>query len=256
MSVSSISEEQRTRLMAEIQTLHAATMAAAIRANANQTSSSDSATSAAAVAAASAKTIAPKHNGITAPMPIAAATAGRPSAAESEALKETARKLREEFELEQQKQKEQQQQAAAAQSAAATAPRPTTTTITASSTPEVKTTRKYVKTGKYSKKRLQQQQQQGPQHGTPQQQQQQQQAAQQQAANQVQQLTQHQLLALQQSLQAMTGLNPSSGMSTVKPPMPLPSQFSTKNILAKRLPEEEAHHLEIKRRYIQDDLRG
>ncbi|KAI8142495.1 hypothetical protein BJV82DRAFT_488302, partial [Fennellomyces sp. T-0311] len=223
MNVASISTEQREQLMAEIQKLHAATMAAAAR----NTNNAEHA-AAAAAAAASAKTIAPKHNGIAAPLPLAALSAdGRQSAAEADALKETARKLREEYEQEQRM----NEQANSGRS-------------------EVKTTRKYVKTGKYSKKRLQQQQQ-PPQPPQPLGVQVQQPAvAQAPSSSQPQPpiLNPQQLFALQQLSQAAANPNANAAGAANKAPIPLPSAFASKSILAKRLPEEEAHHQEVKRR--------
>ncbi|KAF7729773.1 hypothetical protein EC973_003851 [Apophysomyces ossiformis] len=192
MSVSSIGEEQRKLLLSEIQALHAATMAAAAKANTTNKIGSE------------AKTIAPKQNGFAAPLPSA-------STAEADALKETARKLREE--LEQQQLKSQHDGNYVLQSM-----------------PEIKTTRKYVKTGKYSKKRLQQQQ------------------------VQQQSLSQQQLLALQQSLQAASTLSVPSSPAQPNPLKPLAfpaSQLPSLPILTKRLPEEEAHQLEVKRRFIE-----
>ncbi|KAI9269960.1 hypothetical protein BY458DRAFT_436324 [Sporodiniella umbellata] len=99
VQISSIGEEQHKRLMEEIQSLHAATMMAAQQASLPET-----------------KPIAPKALSLSTPP--------QPTAAEADAMKETARKLREELE---QQQRYQQQ--------------------------EDKSPRKYNKTGKYSKKR-------------------------------------------------------------------------------------------------------
>ncbi|KAG0190771.1 hypothetical protein DFQ28_001618 [Apophysomyces sp. BC1034] len=192
MSVSSIGEDQRKLLLSEIQALHAATMAAAAKANTATKIGSE------------AKTIAPKQNGFAAPLSAS-------STAEADALKETARKLREE--LEQQQLKGQ-----------------TDSSYLLHSMPEIKTTRKYVKTGKYSKKRLQQQQ------------------------NQQQSLSQQQLLALQQSLQAASTLsipNSSAQNNTLKTLAFPTGQLPSLPILTKRLPEEESHQLEVKRRFVE-----
>ncbi|RCH93667.1 hypothetical protein CU098_002382, partial [Rhizopus stolonifer] len=102
VQISSISEEQRKRLMDEIQSLHAATMMAA-------------------------QHVTPENKPI-APKQLSLSTPPQPTAAEADAIKETARKLREELEQQQQRYQDD------------------------------KSPRKYNKTGKYSKKRLPQQQ--------------------------------------------------------------------------------------------------
>ncbi|KAL1929284.1 hypothetical protein VTP01DRAFT_2343 [Rhizomucor pusillus] len=217
-SLSSVSPEKKEKLEAEIKTLHAALLAATLRNAPGASSQSENSNAVAAAAAAAAKAIAPKQNGITAPFPVA----GR--AADANAIVLATQQLREDLESSQR------------------------------STPEVKTTRKYVKTGKYSKKRLQQQQQQQQQQPQPQAQQAQptvtqlqhaQVPSQQQAQNQ-QILAQQQLLALQQSLQAAQ--NAAGPAPASQPPLPF-NQTLSKTILSKRLPEEEAHHLEIKKRF-------
>ncbi|KAI9262360.1 hypothetical protein BDA99DRAFT_511004 [Phascolomyces articulosus] len=269
MNLASINQQQRDQLMQEIQKLHAATMAAAAR-NTNTDNT----------AQPQAKTIAPKQNGIAvAPLqpmgtmsPIAAAGSGSSSnntgfpgqqmmmmnTAESDALQETARKLREEYELDQQRQQQHHQQLQLLQLQMDPNHRPNT---------EVKTTRKYVKTGKYSKKKMNQLQQQSQfSHQFQPQQQSQPQIQQQQSlppgmgqlppppppltpssSSQVPppppMLNPQQLLAFQQQL-AQAATAGGTGGSLNKPPIPtLP-----KSILAKRLPEEEKHHQEIKKR--------
>ncbi|KAI8334136.1 hypothetical protein BD560DRAFT_378519 [Blakeslea trispora] len=171
MQVTSIGEEQRQQLMKEIQTLHQATMAAASAAQQQQQQQQSLQNDI--------KPIAPKTDAFS-----SLDTPPQPTAAEADAMKETARKLREE--LEQQRQQQQllmQQQSMM---------RTTSYDYGNNSLPNSpqdggnKTTRKYNKTGKYSKKKqhllsLQQQLQQQNQHQ--------------------QQMTQQQLLALQQSLQ-------------------------------------------------------
>ncbi|KAI8053672.1 uncharacterized protein B0P05DRAFT_600305 [Gilbertella persicaria] len=84
MQVSSIGEEQRQQLIKEIQTLHQATMDAAQQ---QQQYTSE------------VKPIAPKHDALS-----SLDTPPQPTAAEADAIKETARKLREELEQQQQQQ--------------------------------------------------------------------------------------------------------------------------------------------------------
>jgi hypothetical protein len=200
MQVSSIGEEQRQQLMKEIQALHAATMAAAANATLQQQQQQQQQQE---------KAIAPKADPL--------ATLNTPlqqTAAEADAIKETARKLREELEQQQLHLLQQQQQQKFRQS-----PIP--------SDNEAKTTRKYIKTGKYSKKRqhlqIQQPQQQQPQPS----------------------LSQQQLLSLQQSLQT-----PSTPTTPIKPTQPLPPPPPpVDSILTKRLPEEELQHGHIKKRF-------
>lgn len=196
MQVSSIAEEQRQQLMNEIQSIHAATMAAAAQQQQQLTqqhhANSDSST----------KPLAPK---IPDKLP-------QPSAAEFDAMKETARNLKEEFERQQRMQQQWNRSDMEGQSP---------------SSNDSKTTRRYNKTGKYSKKR--------------------------QSSTQSQHLGPQQFVALQPSLQQSA-------------PMPLPLTTTTDNekgtekidpvqqttqvnsLLLKRLPEEELHHREIKKR--------
>ncbi|KAI8377396.1 uncharacterized protein BYT42DRAFT_593729 [Radiomyces spectabilis] len=275
VSVSSIGEEKHKQLMTEIEALHKATMAAAAKATNTTPPRTDITT----------KVIAPKQDAIAATIP------GETSTADAEALQETARKLREELEQQQRQQQHQlqrqQEQYSSPQPpssqplhahplqaqplhARQQQPQPiqmqpiqaqpsqaqpqTQFRSNLSGMPEVKATRKYVKTGKYSKKRQQQQQQQQQQH-----QQHEQQQQQPQAQNHTQGLTQQQLLALQQSLQAASNTTMPVGMdanaaapntlNTAKPFVLPSNQMAMKPILTKRLPEEELHHLEIKRRF-------
>lgn len=251
MQVSSIGEEQRKQLMKEIQTLHS-TMAMQ-QPNQIPSSSTDSAI----------KPIAPKAlSSLDAPP--------EPTAAETTALEETARSLREELERQQ---KMQQQM------------------YNYNSSNDNKTTRKYNKTGKYSKKRqiqLQQQMQQ-------QIQQKMQQPSYQQFIQHLQQGSPQQQLQQNVSFDAPLSLNsvatPTSNtgstpfplaplaqrtvqesdksMTTVSTPLsqiatiqqttaqptmqqkaPQPStQVPADSILSKRLPEEEMQHREVKRRF-------
>ncbi|KAI8645859.1 hypothetical protein BD408DRAFT_411174 [Parasitella parasitica] len=253
MQVSAIDEKQRNQLMKEIQSLHAATMAAA--ANAQQQQQQQQQQPQVQQKLNDIKPIAPRNESLN-PLD----TPPKPTAAETDAMNETARKLREEL--------EQQQN-------------------------DNKSTRKYNKTGKYSKKRqqlLQQQLYQQLQQQYPQQ----------------QQLTQQQLLALQQSLQQQTTINtsydnrssPNTPMtantiasstpisavpnpffpfppiaqqqkqqqqdgsvksSPIPPTLPLvPLQQKTlppaDSILSKRLPEEELQHREVKKRCVESLL--
>ncbi|CDS05326.1 hypothetical protein LRAMOSA07855 [Lichtheimia ramosa] len=210
--VQSLADDQRERLLQEIQKLHAATLAAATRNATGGTAASPAANE----QGGGNKTIAPKHNGITAPLP---------SSPDPDALKETARKLREEYEREQQKQQ----------------PMMIGNMPESASSSSIKTTRKYVKTGKYSKKRLHHPHQlaaasssstgQLPLPPHPQQQQQQQQSA-------------PPLIALHH----MMAQQPSPQQPPIPPNFTLPSHLATKSILAKRLPEEELHHQDVKRR--------
>ncbi|CAO3621965.1 unnamed protein product [Mucor hiemalis] len=128
MQVSSIKEEQRQQLMKEIQALHQATMAAAASAQQKQQLQQG---------AADIKPIAPKNE------PPSLDTPPQPTAAEADAIKETARKLREELEQQQSQFKQQQQMY----------PYDSNPSSPHDSS---KTTRRYNKTGKYSKKKLQQ----------------------------------------------------------------------------------------------------
>ena len=238
--VASIGEEQRQQLMKEIQAEH---LKEQERSNIQH--------------------IAPKSE------PPSLDTPPQPTAAEADAIKETARKLREEFE-QQMKQQQQQQQQGYAYDAN-----------------DSKTTRRYNKTGKYSKKKQQQMQQQLHQQFN--------QQLQQLPFQQQQQLTQQQLLALQQSLQnngvsnintmLMNNSTPTTSLSAsaastpnasntpmsfnfqqqqvdslksspapTPPPVtpasqrPNTQQKSADSILAKRLPEEELQHREVKKR--------
>ncbi|KAJ8661177.1 hypothetical protein O0I10_002925 [Lichtheimia ornata] len=216
--VQSLADDQRERLLQEIQKLHAATLAAATRNATGGTGSS------ATNEQGGNKTIAPKHNGISAPLP---------SSPDPDALKETARKLREEYEREQQKQQPMM-----------IGNMPETTSSSSSSMGgSIKTTRKYVKTGKYSKKRLHHPHQlaaassssgQLPLPPHPQHQQHQQQH--QQSAPP--------LIALHH----MVAQQPQQQQQPIPPNFTLPSHLATKSILAKRLPEEELHHQDVKRR--------
>lgn len=250
MQVAAIGEEQRQQLMKEIQALHQATMAAA--ASAQQKQQQDI------------KPIAPKSDSPSLDTP------PQPTAAEADAIKETARKLREELEQQQYHMKQQQQM------------------FPYDSNPSSphdnsKTTRRYNKTGKYSKKKQQQLQQQLHQQFN--QQLQQPYLYQQQ---QQQQLTQQQLIALQQSLQNNNTSTPSTPITSTaastpisantpntafpfpplqqqdqsikSSPAPTPPPSANANqrpttlqqpdsILSKRLPEEEIQHREVKKRY-------
>ncbi|KAI9006562.1 hypothetical protein CLU79DRAFT_779993 [Phycomyces nitens] len=236
MSVASIGEDQRKLLMSEIQALHAATMAAAAKANTVRPTPISPATLASDNSGAfAAKTLAPKHNGFAAPLPVP--LQAQTSSAEADALKETKRKLREE--LEQQQLRIQQQNASTYQ------------TMNSS---EVKTTRKYVKTGKYSKKR---QQQHSLQHSQPQQPIQLQVQPTDASQAQQQSLSQQQLLTLQQSLQAGSSAgtqNPLPHTAPVNQPNPKPfgfvsNQLPVKPMFVKRMPEEEEQHLGVKQRF-------
>ncbi|CEG72998.1 hypothetical protein RMATCC62417_08465 [Rhizopus microsporus] len=128
VQVSSISEEQRKRLMEEIQSLHAATMlAAAQQQQVNMPMDNN-------------KPIAPKTDALVLNTP------PQPTPAEADAIKETARKLREELEQQQQlmllQQRLQQQGMKRSGMYEATSPPDSS-----------KGPRKYIKTGKYSKKK-------------------------------------------------------------------------------------------------------
>lgn len=254
MQVSSIKEEQRQQLMKEIQALHQATMAAAASAQQKQQLQQG---------AADIKPIAPKNE------PPSLDTPPQPTAAEADAIKETARKLREE--LEQQQSQFKQQQQMYPYDSNPSSPHDTS-----------KTTRRYNKTGKYSKKKLQQHLHQ-----------QFSQQLQQLPFQQQQQFTQQQLLALQQSLQgnAVSSINtmmlnnstpnlPLTASTTSTPqtpislypqqqqfdslkssPAPTPPPITPTSqkmqssvqpqpdtILAKRLPDEELQHRQVKKR--------
>lgn len=256
MQVASIGEEQRQQLMKEIQALHQATMAAAASAQQKQLQQNNDV-----------KPIAPKNEAPSLDTP------PQPTAAEADAIKETARKLREELEQQQYHMKQQQQMF----------PYDSNPSSPHDSS---KTTRRYNKTGKYSKKKQQQLQQQLHQQ------------LQQPYLFQQQQhqLTQQQLLALQQSLQINSSPTPSTPMSTSaastpvnantpttafpfppvqqqlqqqhqqsmdqslkSSPAPTPppqapvnqrplNQSQPDSILSKRLPEEEIQHREVKKR--------
>ncbi|KAG2233356.1 hypothetical protein INT48_009104 [Thamnidium elegans] len=263
MQVASIGEEQRQQLMKEIQALHQATMAAAASAQQKQQQQNNDV-----------KPIAPKNEAPSLDTP------PQPTAAEADAIKETARKLREELEQQQYHMKQQQQMF----------PYDSNPSSPHDSS---KTTRRYNKTGKYSKKKQQQLQQQLHQQ------------LQQPYLFQQQQhqLTQQQLLALQQSLQINSSPTPSTPMSTsaastpvnantpttafpfppvqqqqlqqqqqqnmdqsVKAsPAPTPppqtpvnqrtlNQSQPDSILSKRLPEEEIQHREVKKRCLENLL--
>ncbi|KAI7871235.1 hypothetical protein BDF14DRAFT_1764775 [Spinellus fusiger] len=229
MSVASIGEEQRKLLMSEIQALHAATMAAAAKANTARTMTDT---------AMFAKTIAPKHSGLVAPIPTTLQT--QTSSAEADALKETKRKLREE--LEQQQLKIQQQN------------------TSYMNTSEVKTTRKYVKTGKYSKKRQQQTMLQHSQsqlmQPTPIE------PSSQHYQHHQQTLSQQQLLTLQQSLQAASTTSHTlpapphsmphhTNVATTTKMFTFPQSLPTKPMFVKRMPEEEKQHLGVKQRFVE-----
>ncbi|KAI9487232.1 MAG: hypothetical protein EXX96DRAFT_552314 [Benjaminiella poitrasii] len=271
MQVASISEEQRQQLMKEIQSLHEATMAAAanvqqIHQQQQQQQLPPQPTSMDSIN----KPIAPKSEALS-----ALDTPPQPTPAEADAIKETARKLREELEQQQQLQLLQQQQQNMNKQAAIRGYE----LQSSSSSVDGKITRKYHKSGKYSKKR--------------------------------QQLTQQQLIALQQSLQQQPlqpqqQMNINTAMSTPSTsiasstaastplstnapstafpiqqqqqqqiqdqsnkssPIPLtPTVAATPvlqkppqqriqppadSILSKRLPEEELQHREIKKRCIE-----
>ncbi|KAL0139472.1 hypothetical protein V8B55DRAFT_1524418 [Mucor lusitanicus] len=271
MQVAAIGDEQRQQLMKEIQSLHAATMAAAANAQQQQQQQQQQ------QKPSDIKPIAPRSESFN-PLD----TPPKPTAAEADAIKETARKLREE--LEQQQQLQMLQQSQKPGNAAAFDPNDNKSS-----------TRKYNKTGKYSKKRQQQLQQQLYQQL-------------QQQYPQQQQLTQQQLLALQQSLQQQTTINtgydnrsssttPMTGNTTATstplssapnssfpfpaiaqqqaqqtqqqdgsaksspvPPTPPPVPIQQKtlppadSILSKRLPEEELQHREVKKRCVESLL--
>ncbi|KAF1798580.1 hypothetical protein FB192DRAFT_1287199 [Mucor lusitanicus] len=250
MQVAAIGDEQRQQLMKEIQSLHAATMAAAANAQQQQQQQQQQ------QKPSDIKPIAPRSESFN-PLD----TPPKPTAAEADAIKETARKLREE--LEQQQQLQMLQQSQKPGNAAAFDPNDNKSS-----------TRKYNKTGKYSKKRQQQLQQQLYQQL-------------QQQYPQQQQLTQQQLLALQQSLQQQTTINtgydnrsssttpmtgnttatstplssaPNSAKSSPVPPTPPPVPIQQKtlppadSILSKRLPEEELQHREVKKRCVESLL--
>ncbi|KAG1148715.1 hypothetical protein G6F37_003157 [Rhizopus arrhizus] len=264
MQVSSISEEQRKRLMEEIQSLHAATMLAAQQ-QANMPVDNN-------------KLIAPKTEAFALNIP------PQPTPAEVDAIKETARKLREELEQQQQSMILQQkyQQGMINQ---------TPNSYEASPSPDIKGPRKYNKTGKYSKKKQHHQQQQ-----------------QSTILNMHQQplsqaFTPQQFAALQQSFQNTTNnsnvkSSDQSASATSTPAtssslptgaststftsnlQPQPVQFQTQqsqmqkplaaaptkqetkkfsqplpdSILSKRLPEEEYQHREIKRSSTKDAI--
>lgn len=259
MQVSSIKEEQRQQLMKEIQALHQATMAAAASAQLKQQQQQQQQQGGSDI-----KPIAPKNE------PPSLDTPPQPTAAEADAIKETARKLREELE---QQQKQQQQQQSYTYDSNPSSPHDSS-----------KTTRRYNKTGKYSKKKSQQQMQQQLHQQFSQQ-------LQQLPFQQQQQLTQQQLLALQQSLQGNTVSNINTMMlnnsasnmpltastsstpqtplfpqqqqfdSSKSTPAPTPPPITPANlkmqnalqpqpdtILAKRLPDEENQHREVKKR--------
>ncbi|CAO3624754.1 unnamed protein product [Mucor fragilis] len=270
MQVAAIGDEQRQQLMKEIQSLHAATMAAAANAQQQQQQQKTS----------DIKPIAPRNESLN-PLD----TPPKPTAAEADAIKETARKLREELEQQQQLQMLQQSQKAG-------------NAANLDLNDSKSSTRKYNKTGKYSKKRQQQLQQQLYQQL-------------QQQYPQQQQLTQQQLLALQQSLQQQNTLNtgydnrsssttPMTGNTTATstplssvpnssfpfppiaqqqaqqtqqqdgsaksspvpptPPASIQQQIQQKtlppadSILSKRLPEEELQHREVKKRCVESLL--
>ncbi|CEP19311.1 hypothetical protein [Parasitella parasitica] len=247
MQVSAIGEQQRQQLMKEIQSLHAATMAAAANAQQQQQQQLQQKSS-------DIKPIAPK-NEILNPLD----TPPKPTAAETDAMNETARKLREEL--------EQQQN-------------------------DNKSTRKYNKTGKYSKKRQQQLQQQLYQQ-LQQQYPQQQQLTQQQLLALQQSLQQQTTITTsyesrsspstpitanataastpicaipnssfsfspiaQQQKQQQDGNANSSTIPPTLPPVPLQQKTlpPADSILSKRLPEEELQHREVKRRCVESLL--
>ncbi|ORE03629.1 hypothetical protein BCV72DRAFT_212887 [Rhizopus microsporus var. microsporus] len=227
VQVSSISEEQRKRLMEEIQSLHAATMLAAAQQQQQVNMPMDNN-----------KPIAPKTDALVLNTP------PQPTPAEADAIKETARKLREELEQQQQlmllQQRLQQQGMKRSGMYEATSPPDSS-----------KGPRKYIKTGKYSKKKqLQGLLPQSPQH--------------QQQPN----------LFNIQSVSADNSNNNSATTSAASTPVasttdPVQLQQTQKpiaaakqqdirkfpqtlpdSILSKRLPEEEFQHREIKRRFL------
>jgi hypothetical protein len=234
VQLSSISEEQRKRLMEEIQSLHAATMLAAQQQVNVPFDHSN-------------KPIAPKTEALVLNTP------PQPTAAEADAIKETARKLREEL--------EQQQQLMLQQQRYQQEMKRNTSSYESSSPPDNKSPRRYIKTGKYSKKKAQQQSSNPPGPMPP--------------------FNPQQLTALQQSLQTASGSmisanhsHPSSVPSTptsssftpsqppigpkpltepaaIKPTVGKLTQPLPDSILSKRLPEEEFQHRDIKRRFLE-----
>lgn len=218
--------------MEEIQSLHAATMLAAQQQVNVPFDHSN-------------KPIAPKTEALVLNTP------PQPTAAEADAIKETARKLREEL--------EQQQQLMLQQQRYQQEMKRNTSSYESSSPPDNKSPRRYIKTGKYSKKKAQQQPSNPPGPMPP--------------------FNPQQLTTLQQSLQTASGSmisanhsHPSSIPSTptsssftpsqppigpkplaeptaIKPTVGKLTQPLPDSILSKRLPEEEFQHRDIKRRY-------
>ncbi|KAI9316796.1 hypothetical protein BX666DRAFT_1946924 [Dichotomocladium elegans] len=202
--LSSIGDDQRAQLLSEIKALHAATLAAAARSTTSAIKSETNNTT---------KTIAPKQSVVPPQLLVPQVISERQDVDSDTAMRETARKLQEEYE--QQQQQQQQQQHASQQG-------------------EVKTTRKYVKTGKYSKKRLHQQHHPSV---TP-------------SPIQQQQPAQPVVVVPQQAITSAAPLHQQQQQQQQQQqhPVNLPTQLVSSSILSKRLPEEENHHQEIKRR--------